>query len=64
VIQNILPTAATYILVDRLSRPTVNPTDMERTVLEAAVEVVDVTHHPCHFDAALDGELPHGPTSA
>jgi len=46
------------LIINRLIRLAVNPSDIERSVLQAAVEVLNEAHHPCHFDATFDCELP------
>src|SRR6266404_771892 len=46
-----LVTTTDVLVINRLARLGVNPTNVECAVLETSVKVLDVTHHPRHFDA-------------
>jgi hypothetical protein len=48
------------LVVNRLGRLGVNPSDVGLTVLELAVKVLDKSHHPSHFNTAFNRELALG----
>lgn len=53
----LLVTRANILVVDRISTLGINPSDVERSIFEMTVEVLDEAQCPCHLDTALDGEL-------
>jgi hypothetical protein len=62
VLKDPLLTASTNVLViNRITRLGINPTNIERAVFETSIKVLDVTHDPGHFDSILDSELATGP---
>jgi hypothetical protein len=57
--ENVSLVAASHVLVvNGLSGFGVHPTHVQGAIFEATVEVLDITHHPSHFNAALNGEVP------
>ncbi|KAF8825327.1 hypothetical protein HHX47_DHR7000780, partial [Lentinula edodes] len=45
------------LVVDWFSTLTVDPTNIQRAILQTPVEVLDVSHHPGHLDSTLNCEL-------
>lgn len=50
-------TTIDVFVIDGLACLAINPADVKRAVLEATVEMLDVTHHPSHFNTTLDGKF-------
>ena len=50
----LLVTPTDVLVINRLARFGVNPTNVDSAIFETSVEVFDVTHHPRHFDAAFE----------
>lgn len=50
----LLVSATDFLVVNRFTRFGVDPTNVESAILETSVEVLDVTHHPCHFDTPFE----------
>lgn len=46
--------ATDVLVVNRLARFGVDPAYVESAILETSVEVLDITHHPCHFDTPFE----------
>ena len=53
----LLVLGSNILVIDRVSRLGIDPSNVALAVLELAVEVLDQAHHPSHLDATLDGEL-------
>ena len=64
-VQDIFFVATAHILVvHRLVRLAIDPTNMQRTVFQTPVKVLDIAHHPSHLDATFDREFTsHSPCS-
>ena len=45
------------LVVDGFVRLTVDPADVQRSILEAAVKVFDKAHQPGHLNAAFNGKF-------
>jgi hypothetical protein len=50
-------TAFDVLVVDRFVRLAVDPTDIQRSILEATVKVLDEAHKPGHLNTAFNGEF-------
>lgn len=48
------------LVVDGLLRLRVDPADVQLAILQAAIDVLDVSHEPGHLNAALDREFATG----
>lgn len=48
------------LVIHRLTRFGVNPSDIGLTVTEFTIKVLDETHHPSHLDTTLNGEFATG----
>lgn len=48
------------LVIDRLTRLGVNPSDVGLAVTEFTVKVLDEAHHPGHLDTTLNGKLATG----
>ena len=62
----LLVATADVLILDWFTRLRIYPTNVERAILQASVEVLDETHHPGHLDTAFDREFSarfHLPTS-
>lgn len=60
-LDNVLFVLCLYVLViDRLTRLGVNPSDIGLAVGEFTIKVLDESHHPGHLDTTLDGKLATG----
>ena len=53
----LLVAAFDILVVDGFIHLTVDPTDIQRSILEATVKVFDEAHKPGHLNAALNGEF-------
>jgi hypothetical protein len=63
----LLVLGSNILIVNRLARFGVDPSNVSLSVLELSVKVFDVSHHPRHLDTAFNGELAsrfHLPTSS
>jgi hypothetical protein len=46
--------APDVLVVDRLTRLRIDPANVESAILETTVEMLDITHHPCHLYTSLE----------
>jgi len=49
----LLVTTLDLTIANRLIRFRIDPTNIQVTIFQASIVMLDVTHHPCHLDATL-----------
>jgi hypothetical protein len=49
------------LIIDRVTSLHINPAHVKSFILETIIKMLDITHHPHHFDASLKGQMALGP---